>query len=341
MTPPTPAAPVTPQRLMQMAWGFAIPLVLESAVKHRVFDVLDERPKTLDEIVSATGASRRGLRAILNTLVSVELLGKEGDRYKLSPESAAFLVSGKPGFQGAFLRNISTYLLPNWLGLSKVVATGKPADRVNQEGAGSEFFTQLVEDIYPMSAGAAAILADHLFASLAQPASVLDLATGSGVWGIAAAKRSPHVTVTAVDWPTVIPITQRVAGKHGVGERFRYAPGDLLEVDFGTGHRLATLGHILHSEGEERSRKLLAKTFKALAPGGTIAIAEFVPNDDRCGPPGPLIFAVNMLVNTDIGDTYTFSEISSWLRDAGFENARQLPAPGPSPLILADKPGRS
>ncbi|MDB5173694.1 MAG: O-methyltransferase family 2 [Phycisphaerales bacterium] len=340
MTPPNSAAPVTPQRLMQMAWGFAIPLVLESAVKHRVFDVLAERPKTLDEIAHATGASRRGLRAILNTLVSIELLAKEGDRYKLTPESSAFLVSSKPGFQGAFLRHISTQLLPKWLQLNDIVATGKPAASVNQEGQGSEFFIQLVEDIYPMSAGAAAALADHLFASVTQPASVLDLATGSGVWGIAAAKKSSLVSVTAVDWPTVIPVTKRVADKHRVGDRFRYVSGDLLEADFGTGHRLATLGHILHSEGEERSRKLLAKTFGALAPGGTIAIAEFVPDDDRCGPPAPLIFAVNMLVNTDTGDTYTFSEMSAWLREAGFENVRQLPAPGPSPLILADRPGR-
>ena len=33
---------------------------------------------------------------------------------------------------------------------------------------------------------------------------------------------------------------------------------------FGSGYALATLGHILHSEGEALSRKLLAKTFNAL-----------------------------------------------------------------------------
>ena len=53
---------------------------------------------------------------------------------------------------------------------------------------------------------------------------------------------------------------------------------------------------------------------------------------------GGLLFAVNMLVNTDHGDTYSYREISSWLREAGFVNARTLDAPGPSPLILATKP---
>jgi hypothetical protein len=65
---------------------------------------------------------------------------------------------------------------------------------------------------------------------------------------------------------------------------------------------------------------------------------EFVVNEDRLGPPQALMFAVNMLVNTEAGDAFTFSEIAGWLRDAGFIDARQLPGPGPSPLILATKP---
>jgi hypothetical protein len=51
-----------------------------------------------------------------------------------------------------------------------------------------------------------------------------------------------------------------------------------------------------------------------------------------------LFFAVNILVNTESGDTYSFEEISSWLKAAGFTDARKLDAPGPSPLILATKP---
>ena len=83
---------------------------------------------------------------------------------------------------------------------------------------------------------------------------------------------------------------------------------------------------------------MIKKTFAALAPGGTIAIAEFLCNDDRSGPPNALVFAVNMLVNTEQGDTFTVPEISSWLKDAGFTDIRTVESPGPSPLILATKP---
>src|SRR5690606_17882368 len=170
--------------------------------------------------------------------------------------------------------------------------------------------------------------------------NVIDIAAGSGVWGITLGRQSPHVRITAVDWPGVLPITRSFAQRHGVADRLTTLEGDILEVDLPESHfQVATLGHILHSEGKVRSRKLLARMFEALAPGGTIAIAEFVVDDDRRGPAGSLIFAVNMLVNTQEGDAFTFAEISSWLAECGFVQPRQLEAPGPSPLILATKPG--
>ena len=46
-----------------------------------------------------------------------------------------------------------------------------------------------------------------------------------------------------------------------------------------------------------------------------------------------------MLVNTDHGDAFSFEEIRRWLEEAGFRDARTVECPGPSPLILAVKPG--
>jgi ubiquinone/menaquinone biosynthesis C-methylase UbiE len=275
----------------------------------------------------------------MNALVGFDFLKKSGDRYELTPESSTFLVTTKPTFFGGLIKHTSTQLIPNWLQLSDVVASGKPATAVNTEGAGSAFFQELVSNIFPMSYAPAQALAKHLnLGASGSPVRVLDLAAGSGVWGIAVAQSSPRVTVTAVDWPAVLPITEKTAAKFGLSDRFSFVAGDLASADFGKGHNVATLGHILHSEGMERSKKLLRKVFETLAPGGTIAIAEFLVNKDHTGPPVGLIFAVNMLVNTDVGDTYSFEQIAEWLREAGFTNPRQLEAPGPSPLILATKP---
>jgi ubiquinone/menaquinone biosynthesis C-methylase UbiE len=237
------------------------------------------------------------------------------------------------------LRHCSEQLIPKWLHLNEIVATGQPVQAVNQETGGAAFFQSFVSDIFPMSYPAAQTLARHLnLGSNGQPVRVLDLAAGSGVWGITLAQSGPHVHVTAVDWPGVIPVTRQMTSRFNVGAQFSFVEGDLNKAGFGSDHDIATLGHILHSEGEERSRALLAKTFQALKSGGTIVIAEFLVNRDRTGPLNGLLFAVNMLVNTEQGDTFSFEEIKSWLADAGFVNARTLDAPGPSPLILATKP---
>src|SRR2546427_10558837 len=128
-------------------------------------------------------------------------------------------------------------------------------------------------------------LGDHLkLAKTDNELRVLDLAAGSGIWGMALAQKSPRVQVTAVDWVGMIPTTKRITQKFGVADRFQFIEGDLLEADFGSGYDIATLGHILHSEGEERSRKLLKKTAGALNRGGTIAIGEWLVNDERTEP---------------------------------------------------------
>jgi ubiquinone/menaquinone biosynthesis C-methylase UbiE len=331
--------PVTPERIMQFVWGYAPTLVIEAAVRHGVFDLLDQGPLTIVQVAARTGASPRGIKAILDVLVSLHLLQRKGARFALAPESAAFLVSTKPSYFGMLFHHVSGQLLPAWLQLTEVVRTGRPATKVNKRKQGAAFFAKFVESLFPLSFPAASALGHHLgIPGISAPASVLDIGAGSGVWGITLAKQSPHLRIHAVDWPQVLKVTRRVAQKHGVAKRLSTAAGDFFEADFGKGHRLATIGHILHSEGRERSQRLLKKVFHALAPGGIVAIQEFVPNEERTGPPNALIFAVNMLVNTEAGDTFTFSEMSQWLRKAGFKNLRLLEVPSVSPLVLADKP---
>lgn len=328
-----------PDRILEIASGYEPALILEAAVRIGVFDLLDDQPLTLAQVVAQSRASKRGMRALLNALVGIGLLVRYGELYALTDESAAYLVSTKPTYQGYMCKHVSRHLLPRWLQLTEVVRSGRPAAVVNEEADGGAFFREFVEDIFPMSYDAARALASELrISERAEPISVLDLAAGSGVWGIALAEASPNVTVTAVDWPAVLTVTRQVAQRHGVLGQFRFVEGDLHHADFGRGHSIATLGHILHSEGEERSRRLLRKTYDALRPGATIVIAEFIVDEDRTGPRGALIFAVTMLVNTEAGDTFSLCEMSQWLEEAGFIDVRQLHVPGPAPLILATKP---
>ncbi|MGA3068294.1 MAG: methyltransferase [Tepidisphaeraceae bacterium] len=329
------SSPVTPQRIMEMVWGFAPPLIAETALQLGVFDAMDAGAKTPAQIYEKTKTSPRGIAILLDGLVGIGLIHRRGETFTLAPDTAAFLVHSKPAFIGGLMKHVSRQLIASWMGLAESVRTGRAHRPVNQEDVGGEFFAQFVEDIFNMSFAAASAAAESLLKSATGDVSVLDIAAGSGVWGIAMAKRHPGVRVTAVDWHNVIPVTRRVATRHNLDHRFNYIEGDILQADLGKGHHIATLGHILHSEGESRSRRLLQRVRLAMAPGGTIVIGEFTPDEGRRGPALPLIFAVNMLVNTDEGSTFTFKQVASWLKEAGFRRPRLLHAPGPSPLILA------
>src|SRR6266571_6919759 len=138
---------VTPERLMQFGFAYAPPLIIGAAVSNKVFDSLETGGKTVEQVSKTTGASQRGLRAIMNALVGLELLKKDRhEKYSLVPESEAFLISGKPGTLAGFFAMASTHLVPDWLHLSEAVRTGNPPLALNQEAIGPEFFSVLVEN---------------------------------------------------------------------------------------------------------------------------------------------------------------------------------------------------
>ncbi|MBT9330748.1 methyltransferase domain-containing protein [Acidipila sp. 4G-K13] len=322
---------------MQMAWGFALPLAIQSAVTNHIFDTLAGGGKTPEEIAAATGVAMRGLPFLLNILTEAGLLKAEGERYALTAESERFLVSSSPAFHGVFFAHVHD-LIEHWLALPEAIRTGVSTIQVNEQSGGAEFFESFVEAIFPTSYPAAQTLARALrLGEVQDEFRVVDLGAGSGVWGIAAAQASPRVHVTAVDWPNVLNVTRRVAARMGVAEQFDFLAGNLRDVALPGGTDLITIGHILHSEGERHSRSLLERCYAALKPGGRIAIQEFLLNDDRRGPMQPLMFGLNMLVHTTEGSVWSAAEIGGWLRDAGFTDVELLPAPGPSPLILARK----
>jgi ubiquinone/menaquinone biosynthesis C-methylase UbiE len=143
---------------------------------------------------------------------------------------------------------------------------------------------------------------------------ILDIGAGAAARSIPFAKALKRARVTVADYPAVTQVTRQYAEGWGVADRFDYLEGDFREVEFGTGFDLAILGHIMHGEGADWGKRLLKRPREALGDGGMLLIGEFVPNDERSGPAWPLLFGLNMLINTAAGDVFTMRGIASGLK---------------------------
>jgi ubiquinone/menaquinone biosynthesis C-methylase UbiE len=329
---------VTPERILQDLWAARNAQALMAGTELDLFTHIKNGKHTAKEIGRAAKASERGTRRLLDALVGLGYLNKSGEEYGLEPVSERFLVRGGATYLGPMV-NETRLVWESWAHLTEVVKTGRPFTAVDTEESGRDFFPKLVAAIFPMSYGAAC------FAAAAIPErtrkrikNILDVAAGSAAWSIAFAQAIPDARVTVVDYPEVTPIARQFAERLGVADRYDYLEGNLRDVDFGRKkYDLVILGHIIHSEGEKWGKKLIKKSSRSLKDGGMLLIGEMVPNDERTGPALPLVFGLNMLLNTEHGDVFTMREYRQWLKEAGFKKVSTIDAPGPSPLILATK----
>jgi len=325
----------TYEDLLNFPWGG---LALGAAVQLDLFSHIAAGKTTAEQVAAAAGASEHGTRRLLDALCGMGYLKKSRQSYKLQRSAAEHLVRGKPLYMGDAAM-IGKMLMGSWSMLAEVVKSGRPL----QTGASAEergaFFAKLVPAIFPASFLAATAMVKRLPAAARRRISrILDIGAGAAAWSIPFAKALRRARVTVADYPAVTQVTRQYAERWGVADRFDYLEGDFREIDFGIGKfDLAILGHIIHGEGADWSKRLLKRTCEALSDGGMLLIGEFVPNDDRTGPAAPLLFGLNMLINTPSGDVFTMHEYREWLKEAGFRKVATIPAPHVSPLILATK----
>jgi 3-hydroxy-5-methyl-1-naphthoate 3-O-methyltransferase len=331
-------APLSPAVIMEDLTGAWRSRALAAAVELDVFSHIAEGKRTAKEVAGAAGASPRGMAYLLDALTGMGYLHKTGSRYGLRPVSATFLVRGKTAYMGAIGQAMSL-TWDAWRDLTEVVKSGRSAEAVNVAEKGKEFFPKLVASIFPGNFAASTAAVSRLPEKERRKIHrILDVGAGSGAWSLAFAQAIPQARVTTVDFPEMTPITRDFAEKFGVAARYDYHEGDLRQVDIGhDAYDLLILGHIVHSEGETHGKELLRKSYAALRPGGKLLIAEYVPNDARTGPAMPLLFGLNMLLQTEEGNVFTLREYRAWLKAAGFRKVATIPVPPPTSVILATK----
>lgn len=330
----------SPEHFFQTANAFQRTAALRAAVELDLFTAVAEGGGTAREIAARCDASERGVRILCDYLVTVGLLTKEGGSYGLTQDSAVFLDRRSPAYLGGALEFL---LAPSLVaGFENLTAAVRKGGTAMPEGgtvsAENPVWVKFARAMAPMMVPAAQEIARLVGGEEGRPLRVLDIAAGHGVFGITIARQNPSAEVVALDWPAVLEVARENAEKAGVADRYSVIEGSAFEADFGGSYDLVLLTNFLHHFDTPTCEGLLRKVGAALKDDGAAIALEFVPNDDRVSPPIPAAFSLTMLAGTPAGDAYTFAELESMFRNAGFNRSElhQLSA-SPEAVVVARK----
>ncbi len=284
--------------------GFQASRIVLTANNYNIFNYLEEKAFTVEELAPKLKADKRALEILLDALCGLGLLTKSKGKFRNTPVSSKHLVSGKPEYQGDIMRHAET-LWQNWSALDEVLITGLPARRAHDHQA-------FINGMHNIAQSRVKSLLSVL--DLKGVKTALDLGGGPGTYAIALAKKG--IDVTLYDLPETMRIARTNARNAGVKIKLR--KGDFVHDDIGRGYDLILLSQILHAYSPRENADLLLKCFQALNPGGVIYIQEIPIDKELTSPVRSAIFSVNMLVNTLGGRCYNAVEIEEWLKSAGF-----------------------
>lgn len=311
----------TETQLMETVRAFQPACVLLAAADLDVFTILGRRPMSGMALAAALDASLRAITILLDALAALEFLEKTDVGYEVPPQVARLLSADSPSNVLSALRHQAN-CLRRWGQLATVVRDGGPAERtpsIRGEAADIEAFIGAM-DVF--SGPVAPTVVERLEPLRFQ--RLLDIGGASGTWTIAFLRAVPSGTVVLFDLPEVIPLANERLTAANLIDRVALVPGDYNHDDLPGGADLAWLSAIAHQNSREQNRALFAKIHTALTAGGTLAIRDVVLDRSRTKPPAGALFAVNMLVGTEGGNSYTFEEYRDDLSTAGFADVELL-----------------
>jgi len=288
--------------------------ILLTAAELDIFTILDKNPATAENLSHRMRVDARCLRRLLDCLITFGILQKEESCYCLS-EQGAQLSANHPQSVLPMVLHMN-HLWNTWGDLTRVVQTGKnPARIENNEknDAGLEAFIGAMHVVGRDRAGEIAASLD-----LSSFRRLLDVGGASGTYTMAFLSKNPDMTAIIFDLERVVHMAEGRLRAEGFLNRVDLVTGDFYIDELPGSCDVALLSAIIHQNSPVENHDLFCKVYRALEPRGMLIIRDHIMEEARTKPQAGALFAINMLVNTRGGDTYTFSEVGNNLAQAGF-----------------------
>jgi hypothetical protein len=299
--------------LLGVSSGYWRGCALQAAVRLKIFTVLGGGASDAAQVADAVGSDVRATGMLLDALAAMGLLVKTADRYANSSFAMQSLVAGSPDYMGHIILH-HHHILDGWAQLDQAVMTGR---KVARRSYGAEIEREsFLLGMFNLAMGVAPLMAANF--DLAGRTRLLDLGGGPGTYAIHFCQANPGLSAVILDRQTTEPFARETVARFGLTGRIDFIGGDFnIDPISGGPYDVAWLSHILHSNSPEECEACLKKTAAALQPGGMILVHDFILDDSKDGPEFPALFALNMLLGTENGRSYSRAELFGMLGRAG------------------------
>jgi ubiquinone/menaquinone biosynthesis C-methylase UbiE len=329
--------PWTGESLLELCRSYQRSQPLLAAAEVGVFETLAETGKSARQVADALKTDLRATELLLNALSALGVLDKTGDTFSIPRELAPLLTGSDETSVLPMIRHHTT-CAHRWDTLARVVHTGRPTfDRASKPRTPTEL-RAFIKGMHVVGRD----VADGVVAGMRPERfrRALDVGGGSGTYTLALLRAVREMSVTLFDLPTVVDMARERMRENDLLDRAELVAGDFYEDPLPGGHDLVLLSAIIHQNSPAQNRALYGKCLDALEPGGSLMIRDILMDDTHTEPPSGALFAINMLVATEGGGTYSYEEIRSDLEAAGFVDVELIErSVWMDSLVSARKPG--
>ena len=324
------AAGILPDDLNQTLRGYMESRALLTALELDLFTVVDGGA-TAAEASQKISTHPRATEMLLNALVAMGMLAKDQGVFRNTPVTARFFMTGSPDNARPGLIHTAN-IWHRWSNLTDCVRTGTAVSHQDMGARGEDWTEAFIAAMHRNATERAPLVVQAV--GPAANERLLDVGGGSAAYSIAFAKAGDNLHSTVLDLPAVLPIAKRHIQAAGLQGRIETRAGDLRRDSFGQGFTMVLVSAICHMLSPEENQDLFRRCHAALEPRGRLVMQDFILEPDKTSPKQAALFALNMLVGTPAGSTYSYEEYGDWLRRAGFGEVREIRLPGPSSLMV-------
>lgn len=306
---------------------------LLTAFELKIFTLLDKHMLPSEDIAKKINADARATDRLMNALCAMGLLKKVHGKFYNSETASKYLVEGKSDFMGNLYH--TNHLWENWSYLTDSVIKGNRAITDKDKSDKDNWVEAFIGAMHYRGVSQGKIVA--MMIDLSNVKKMLDVGGGSAAFSVEFVKKNPLINAVVLDLPHIIPVTKKYVEEAGLTDSFSFIEGNYLTTDFGKNYDLIFLSAIIHINSYEQNKYLVQKCADALTESGTIVISDFIMDEDRTKPYHGALFALNMLVGTANGDTYTEKEIRDWFGSAGLSKVERKNTSFGADLMIATK----